>query len=109
MTKPTTRIAPASATPVPLLDLRREYLALRSEILDACERVLDSMQLLAGPEGRGFESEMAAFLGAKHVRGVGSGTDALRLALRAAGIAPGDEVLLQANAFMAAVEAIADN
>jgi len=108
MPKPTTRIAPAAATPIPLLDLRREYLAFRGEFLDACQRVLDSMQLLAGPEGRAFETEMAAFLGAKHVRGVASGTDALRLALRAAGIAAGHEVLIQANAFIAAVEAIAD-
>ena len=109
MTNPTTRIAPAATTPVPLLDLRREYLSHRGEFLDACERVLDSMHLLGGPEGKAFESEMAAFLGAKHVRGVGSGTDALRLALCAAGIGAGDEVLIQANAFMAAVEAIADN
>lgn len=108
MTSPTTRIAAAPDTPVPLLDLRREYLTHRQEFLEACERVLDSMHLLGGPEGRAFESEMAAFLGVKHVRGVASGTDALRLSLRAAGIGPGDEVLIQANAFVAAVEAIAD-
>lgn len=108
MTTFTTRAATAPATSVPLLDLRREYVAHRQEYLAACERVLDSMHLLGGPEGRAFEGEFAAFLGVQYVRGVASGTDALRLALRAAGVEPGDEVLIQANAFVAAVEAIAD-
>jgi len=93
---------------VRMIDLGREYRAIRQELLDACERVLDRMQLLGGDEGRTFEAEMATFLGAKHVRGVASGTDALRLGARAAGIGPGDEVLIQANAFMAAVEALVD-
>jgi dTDP-4-amino-4,6-dideoxygalactose transaminase len=108
MTTFTTRAATAPVTSVSLLDLRREYVAHRQEFLAACERVLDSMHLLGGPEGRAFESELAAFLGVRHARGVASGTDALRLALRAADVGPGDEVLIQANAFMAAVEAIAD-
>jgi dTDP-4-amino-4,6-dideoxygalactose transaminase len=91
---------------VALLDLVREYRAYRPELLAACERVLDRMQLLGGDEVRCFESEMAAYLGVRHVRGVASGTDALVLAMLAAGLGPGDEVLLQANAFVAAVEAI---
>jgi dTDP-4-amino-4,6-dideoxygalactose transaminase len=108
MTTPTTRAATAPATPIPLLDLRRESVAHRQEFLAACERVLDSMHLLGGPEARAFEVELAAYLGVQHARGVASGTDALRLALRAADVGAGDEVLIQANAFMAAVEAIAD-
>jgi len=108
MTTLTTRAATAPVTSVPLLDLRREYTAHRQEFLAACERVLDSMHLLGGPEARAFEGEWAAFLGVQHARGVASGTDALRLALRAAGVGAGDEVLLQANSFVAAVEAIAD-
>ena len=91
---------------VALLDLSREYRASRRELLAACERVLDRMQLLGGDEVRSFESEMAAYLGVRHVRGVASGTDALTLAMLAAGLAPDDEVVLQANAFVAAVEAI---
>jgi dTDP-4-amino-4,6-dideoxygalactose transaminase len=75
-------------------------------VLDACERVLGRMQLLGGEEVGSFEREMAAYLGVRHVRGVASGTDALLLAVVAAGIGPGDEVLVQANAFVAAVEAI---
>lgn len=91
---------------VALLDLTREYRAYRREFLAACERVLERMHLLGGEEVRGFESEMAAYLGVRHVRGVASGTDALMLAVLAAGLAPDDEILIQANAFMAAVEAV---
>ncbi len=93
---------------VRLIDLGREYGACRDELLAACDRVFERMQLLGGEELRAFETEMAAFLGARFVRGVASGTDALRLAVRAAGIGPGDEVLIQANAFVAAVEALVD-
>src|SRR3989442_2483679 len=91
---------------VALLDLTREYRTYRHELLAACERVLERMQLLGGEEVRAFESEMAAYLGVRQVRGVASGTDALALALQAAGLEPGDEVLVQANAVVAAVEAI---
>jgi len=96
----------AGAERVALLDLVREYQSSRVELLAACERVLDRMHLLGGEEVRAFETEMAAYLGVHHVRGVASGTDALLLALLAAGVGPGDEVLVQANAFIAAVEAI---
>src|SRR2546428_9014565 len=91
---------------VALLDLTREYRAYRHELLAACDRVLERMQLLGGEEVRAFESEMAAYLGVRQVCGVASGTDALALALETAGLEPGDEVLVQANAFVAAVEAI---
>jgi dTDP-4-amino-4,6-dideoxygalactose transaminase len=88
------------------MELGREYQGLKVELLAACERVLDRMQLLGGDELKSFEREMAAYLGVAQVRGVASGTDALALAARAAGLRPGDEVLIQANAFMAAVEAL---
>src|SRR5215472_13354864 len=93
---------------VRLIDLGREYRTIRDDLLAACERVLDRMQLLGGEEVRAFESEMAAYLGAAHATGVASGTNALRLGIHAAGIGAGDEVLIQANAFMAAVEALVD-
>ena len=96
----------SATTRVPLLDLTREYQAHRHELLAACERVLGRMHLLGGEEVREFEAEMAAYLGVGHVRGVASGTDALLLAMLAAGLGPGDEVLLQANAFVADVEAL---
>ena len=96
----------AVRTRVPLMDLRREYRVLRTELLAACERVFGRMQLLGGEELRAFEAEAAAYLGVRHVRGVASGTDALTLAVAAAGLGAGAEVLVQANAFVAAVEAI---
>jgi len=96
----------AVRTRVPLMDLRREYRVLRADLLAACERALGRMQLIGGEEVRAFEAEMAAYLGVHHVRGVASGTDALWLAVAAAGVGPGDEVLVQANAFVAAVEAL---
>jgi dTDP-4-amino-4,6-dideoxygalactose transaminase len=91
-----------------MIELTREFKAQREELLAACERVLERMQLLNGEEQKSFEAEMADYLGVRYVRGVASGTDALRLAVRAAGFGPGDEVLIQANAFMAAVEALHD-
>jgi len=93
-------------TRVALLDLTREYRAHRHELLAACERVLGRMHLFGGEEASAFEAEMAAYLGVRHVRGVASGTDALLLAVLAAGLGPGDEVLLQANSFVAAVESL---
>lgn len=99
------------STPTPrvrLIELAREYRSSRPELLAGVERVLDRMQLLGGEELQGFENEMAAYLGVGYVRGVASGTDALRLAVRAVGLEPGDDVLLQANAFVAAVEALVD-
>lgn len=97
----------AVVTPrVRLMELAREYRTYKDDLLAACARVLDRMQLLGGEELKGFEQEMAAYLDVEQVRGVASGTDALELAVRAAGLQPGDEVLIQANAFMAAVEAL---
>jgi dTDP-4-amino-4,6-dideoxygalactose transaminase len=88
------------------MELAREYRAHESELSAASARVLERMQLLGGDEVRGFEREMESWLGVGHVCGVASGTDALALSARAAGIEPGDEVLIQANAFVAAVEAL---
>ena len=62
---------------------------------------------MLGPQVRGFEEEYAAFCGVDHCVGVGNGTDALELALRGAGIGPGDEVIVPANTFVATAEAVA--
>ena len=99
---------PQPSSRVRLLELKREYEAHRQEFLDACDDVLSRMHLLGGEQSRTFEAELATYLGVKAVAGVASGTDALRLAVRAAGLEPGDEVLIQANAFVAAVEALYD-
>jgi dTDP-4-amino-4,6-dideoxygalactose transaminase len=93
--------------PVALADPAAEYRALRAEIDVAVRRVLESGRYVLGPEGEAFEREMAAFVGAAHAVGVNSGTDALLLALVAAGIGPGDEVVVPAFTFFASAEAVA--
>ncbi|MFN8524205.1 MAG: DegT/DnrJ/EryC1/StrS family aminotransferase [Chloroflexota bacterium] len=92
---------------VPLVDLKAQYRTIKSEVLEAVEGVFDSMQLFLGPNMRAFEEEFAAYCGANYCVGVGSGTDALVLALRAAGVGPGHEVITVAHTFFAGVEAIA--
>jgi dTDP-4-amino-4,6-dideoxygalactose transaminase len=70
------------------------------------EQVLESSQLFLGPHTRAFEEEFAAYCGTRFAIAVGNGTDALHLALRAAGIGPGDEVITVSHTFIATVEAI---
>ena len=91
---------------VPLVDLRAQFLPIRDEIMRAIEDVFDSMHLFLGPQLRAFEEEFAAYCGTTHCIGVGNGTDALHLALRAAGIGHGDEVITVAHTFFATAEAI---
>ena len=74
--------------------------------MGAIESVLDSMHLFLGPNVRAFEDEFAAYCGTRTCIGVGSGTDALLLALKAAGVGPGDEVISVAHTFFATTEAI---
>ena len=89
-----------------LLDLKREYAAIQEEIQDAWAHALSHMRLLSGENVAAFEREIAAYVGAARACGVASGTDALLLSLLALGIEPGDEVILQTNAFAAALEAV---
>ncbi len=91
---------------IPLVDLRANYAAIRAEVREAIDAVLESMQLTIGPNVRAFDEEWARFCGSKHAVGVGSGTDALQLAIRALGIAPGDEVITVSHTFFATAEAI---
>ncbi len=91
---------------VSFLDLRRETEELRSELDAAHERVLESGVFLGGEEVASFEDEFAAFCGAREAVCVGSGTDALELALRAVGVGPGDEVITAANTCVPTVAAI---
>lgn len=83
-----------------------EYRALKAEIDEAVGRVLGSGRYVLGPEGEALERELAAFTGAAHAVGVNSGTDALHLALVAAGVGPGDEVIVPAFTFFASAEAV---
>lgn len=92
---------------IPILDLGAELRELGAEIRAALERVLVSGHFILGPEGAALEKEIAALVGVPHAVGCNSGTDALHLALRAAGIGPGDEVVTPAFTFIATAEAIA--
>jgi dTDP-4-amino-4,6-dideoxygalactose transaminase len=83
-------------SPIPLGDLRREYGRIRAEIDEAIEQVLRRGWFILGEELVAFEAEWAAYCGVAHAVGVGNGTDAIHLALRAAGIGPGDEVVVPA-------------
>src|SRR5690242_7325176 len=87
--------------PVPLIDLAAQNFALESDLKAAFERVLQSGQFILGQEVTAFEEAMQRFIGAKHAIGVSSGTDAILLALMAAGIGPGDDVLCPSFTFFA--------
>ena len=80
--------------PVPLCDIKGQYASLQSEIDAAVLRVLASGQVINGPEVAAFESETAAYCGAKHAIGCADGTNALLLALAALDVGPGDEVIV---------------
>ncbi len=80
--------------------------ALRRRLLDAVDRVLRHGRFILGPEHDAFENEMARYCGRKHGIGVGSGTDALYLALRALGVGPGDEVVTTSLSWIATANAI---
>jgi len=91
---------------VPVLDVQSELAPLRPALDAAIARVIDSGQLVLGPEVEAFEAEAAAYLGVRHAVGLNSGTDALVIALRALGIGPGDEVITSPFSFFATSEAI---
>ncbi len=84
------------APTIPLADLRRDYASIRSEIDEAIDRVLQRGWFVLGQEVESFEAEFASYCGAAHAVGVGNGTDAIQLGLWAAGIGPGDEVVIPA-------------
>jgi len=91
---------------IPYADLRRQYRAIKPEIDEAVLRVLDSTQFILGDEVVAFEREFAAYCGAADAIGVNSGTSALHLALLAAGIGPGDEVITVPFTFVATAAAV---
>jgi dTDP-4-amino-4,6-dideoxygalactose transaminase len=91
---------------IPFVDLKAQYRSIKPEIDEAVARVLESGHFALGPEVAAFEEEFAAYCQAKHAIGVNSGTSALHLALLAAGIGPGDEVITVPHTFVATVAAI---
>ncbi len=91
---------------IPYADLRSQYRAIKPEVDAAVLRVLDSTQFILGEEVAAFEREFAAYCGTAEAIGVNSGTSALHLALLAAGIGPGDEVITVPFTFVATAAAI---
>jgi dTDP-4-amino-4,6-dideoxygalactose transaminase len=93
-------------TRVPFLDLARIHEPLKSALLDEIGDLISSGAFTNGPAVRDFEDAFASFSGTAHCVGLASGLDALRLALLAAGVEPGDEVIVPANTFVATLEGV---
>ena len=81
-------------TNVPQFTTARQFATIETEVRQAIERVLASNWFVLGNELEAFEQEFARFCGVSHCVGVGNGTDAIELALRACGVGPGDEVII---------------
>jgi dTDP-4-amino-4,6-dideoxygalactose transaminase len=91
---------------IPYLDLHKQYLQIRPEVLDALEQVCESTRFAQGPPVAKFEQEFADYCEVQHCVAVNSGTSALHLALRCLNIGPGDEVITVPETFIATVWAI---
>ncbi len=91
---------------VPFIDLKAQYYSIKSEIDDAIGRILETSQFVLGEAVASFEQEFARFCGTEQAIGVNSGTSALHLALLAAGIGAGDEVITTPFTFVATIAAI---
>ncbi len=91
---------------IPMLDLKAEYALLKDEIEPAVCAALAACQYIGGPNVKAFEAEAAAYAGVKHAISCASGTDALLLALRAAGVGLGDEVVTTPFTFVATASTI---
>ncbi len=91
---------------IPFVDLKTQYLSIKPEIDAAIQHILDNTQFVLGAEVAAFEKEFAAYCGAEHCMGVNNGTSALHLAMLAADIGAGDEVITTPFTFVASVAAI---
>lgn len=91
---------------VPIVELKSQYRAHQAELDGAIREVLEASWFILGQQGEAFEREFAAYCGARHAVGVGSGTEALHLALLACGVGPGDEVITVPNTAVPTVCAI---
>ncbi|MGP4994699.1 DegT/DnrJ/EryC1/StrS family aminotransferase [Glutamicibacter ardleyensis] len=91
---------------IPLVDLRAQQQEVQQQINESLAQIFENTAFIGGAAVADFEQSYASFLGSGHCVGVGNGTDALELALRASGIGPGDEVILPANTFIATAEAV---
>lgn len=91
---------------IPFLDLKAQYRQIEEDVLPVVTEAMRNGAFIGGPQVTGFEEEFAAFCDSRYCIGVGSGTDALRFALMAAGVGPDTEVITVPNTFIATTEAI---
>ncbi len=91
---------------IPYVDLSAQHAAIRDELMDAIGAIIDKNAFVLGPGVDAFERHFAEFCGAEHCVAVNTGTAALHLALLAYGVGSGDEVITQADTFIATVAAI---
>jgi dTDP-4-amino-4,6-dideoxygalactose transaminase len=91
---------------VPFLDLRAQYESIKDEVATAFQEVMESFAFAGGPFVEKFERAFASFCQCEYAIGVGSGTEALWIALLSLGVGPGDEVITVPNTFIATAEAI---
>ncbi|HEV7222174.1 MAG TPA: aminotransferase class I/II-fold pyridoxal phosphate-dependent enzyme, partial [Pirellulales bacterium] len=96
-----------SSSGVPLIDMQRQYAALETELLAAIQRVCSSGRFVLGPDCQDLERAVAAYSQTKHAIACASGSDALLLALMAAGVDAGDEVIVPSYTFFATASAVA--
>ncbi|MEJ2708118.1 MAG: DegT/DnrJ/EryC1/StrS family aminotransferase [Anaerolineales bacterium] len=96
----------STLTEIPAEDLKRQYQQIHAEIDAAIKQVLPTGKYTLGPVLEAFEREFAEYCGVKHCIGISNGTEALHLALAAMGVGPGDEVITQANTYVATAFAI---
>ena len=101
-----TQTTKISLEPIPPLDLKAQWLSIKDEISAAINAVVESQHFILGPQVQALEEEVAKYCGTKFAVGVASGTDALLLALHAAGVGPGDEVLLPTFSFIATADSV---
>ncbi len=99
---------PPAKLHVPMNDLKAQYETLRDEIAAAMSEVIDGCSFILGPQVERFEKAFAAYCGVAHCVGTSNGTDALKLALLALGIGPGDEVITTPHTFAATAEAVVE-
>jgi dTDP-4-amino-4,6-dideoxygalactose transaminase len=91
---------------IQMVDLKSQYVRLKDRIQPAMDEVISSCSFIKGPALREFESNLAAYLGVKHVIGVANGTDALQIAFMALDLKPGDEVIVPSFTYVATAEVI---
>ena len=106
MTSSATLERTSTRPPVPLVDLKAEYAAIKDEIDAGMRAVIEQASFVRGPFARRFEEAWARYCGASHAVGCANGTAAIELALEALGVGPGDEVVTTPLTFFATVEAV---